>query len=213
MKKQRTRLNKSYIYVLICNSHEYFSSFFRKYFCTNNSAQEYNYRVISTPISLRMTFFKTGAGTMLTKETLVCTRNEWNFVQLSNFQAVFSANAARKSRLLRCFSPLPTLPHPFSTPSNGILRDIRVESSSLATYSDDPPTLNSTWRSNLSVLYRWKLEVSLVELLQRYGLSVIFHNPRASLRVTKHRCWLRVYLFGRHYTCSISNWRNLVNWS
>lgn len=139
-----------------------------------------------------MTLFKTWTGTILTKETLICTRNERNFVQLSNVQAVFSANAARKSRLLRCFSQRSLT---FSTPSNGILRDICVESSSLATYSDDPPTLNWIWRSNLSVLYRWKLEVSLVELLQRFcfyndTVCPIFHNSRASLRVRKRRCWL-----------------------
>lgn len=140
-----------------------------------------------------MTLFKTWTGTMLTKETLICTRNERNFVQLSNVQAVFSANAARKSRLLRCFSPLATLPylfHPFKWNSSGHLRWKFI-----FTYSDDPPTLNWIWRSNLSVLYRWKLEVSLVELLQRFcfyndTVCPIFHNSRASLRVRKCRCWL-----------------------
>lgn len=115
--KQRIRLNKSsihiYIYNVIICTNISLLSFVNISILIYSSAQEYNYQVISTPISLRMTLFKTRAGTMLTKETLVCTRNERNFVQLSNVQAVFSANAARKSRLLRCFSPTANAPLPF----------------------------------------------------------------------------------------------------
>lgn len=166
-----------------------------------------------------MTLFKTRAGTMLTKETLICTRNERNFVQLSNIQAVFSANAARKSRLLRCFSPLPTLPylfHPFKWNSSGHLRWKFI----FSYHSDDPPTLNWIWRSNLSVLYRWKLEVSLVELLQllllqRYCLSDILEHLFVSGNIDVD--W-EINLFGYYYIMQycvkpycISNWRNLVN--
>lgn len=62
-------------------------------------------------ISLSRTLFGARIGTTLAEETLVFTSCEQNFVQLSNVQAVFSANAAQ-ARSLQCFSYYAPLPFP-----------------------------------------------------------------------------------------------------
>lgn len=125
-----------------------------------------------------MTLFKTWTGTILTKETLICTRNERNFVQLSNVQAVFSANAARKSRLLRCFSPLATLPylfHPFKWNSSGHLRWKFIFSYLFGWSSDFELNLTLEFKCPIPLKVRSvsRGTFTTLLLLQRYCLSDI----------------------------------------
>lgn len=70
-----------------------------------------NIKQFQRQISLSRTLFGVRIGTTLAEETLIFTSCEQNFVQLSNVEAVFSANAAQ-ARSLQCFSYYAPLPFP-----------------------------------------------------------------------------------------------------
>lgn len=144
-------------------------------------------------ISLSATLFGARIGTTLAEETLVFTSCEQNFVQLSNVQAVFSANAAR-ARSLQCFSyyaplPFPSLMEFFQTSA----LEVHLQLSIRLTPFD--LELQATWRSrdilerlNLSILYHWKLQVPPLESSPTSAFTTTClikfddENPRVSPR-------------------------------